>query len=114
MTRVRLLTSAVIGMGILIMIGLIVLVIGIVTKAGSGDDQTAQAQRAAAARSAISAPALRQDPVSLGLPAGAKVLRMTSVQDGLAVLIERPDGKLVIYVVPTRRKAAPFRIDVTE
>ena len=117
MTRVRLLTSAVIGMGILIMIGLVVLVIGIVTKAGSVGDPAAQTQQtpaARAARSAGSVQALRQDTASLGLPAGTKVLRMTSVRDGLAILIERPGGKLVIYVVPTRRKAAPFRIDLTE
>jgi len=100
----------VIGMGILILIGLVALVIGLVSKAGSGDDQASAAQQTSAARSA---PALRQDPVSLGLPAGSKVLRMTSVQDGLAILIEQPGGRLVIYVVPTRRKTAPFRINVT-
>ena len=117
MTRVRLLTSAVIGMGVLILIGLVALVIGIVNKAGNSDDQTSRTQQASAARSVKAvgpAMALRQDPVSLGLPAGAEVLRMTAVQDGLAILIKQPGGGLVIYVVPTRKKAPPFRINVTQ
>ena len=85
MTRVRLLTGTVIGMGVLILIGLIVLVIGIVYKAGVADGpETTAPQRGAAPAAAGE---LRTDPVSLGLPAESIVLRMTNIRGGLAVLV---------------------------
>ena len=105
MSRVRLLIGAVIGMGVLIVIGLVVLIAGIVYKAG----ETAGPETAAPAAVGT----LRTDAVSLGLPAGTKVLRMTDVRGALAVLVLLPSGEQVIYAVPLDRRQAPFRIQVT-
>ena len=55
---------------------------------------------------------LRTDPVSLGLPAGAEVLRMTAVGRALAVLTRLPSGAQIIHVVPLDRRQAPLRIRV--
>ncbi len=106
----RLLIGAVIGMGVLIAIGLIVLFAGIVYKAG-GTDSPGKAGSEMAAPAA--AGKLRTDTVSLGLPAAAKVLRMTEVRGALAVLVLLPSGEQVIYAIPTDRRQAPFRIQVT-
>lgn len=100
MSRVRLLVGAVIGMGVLILAGLVVLIAGIVYKAGEADGPAA-------------AGGLRTDTVSLGLPAAAKVLQMTEVRGALAVLVRLPSGEQVIYAVPMDRRQAPFRIRVT-
>lgn len=102
MTRVRLLVGAVIGMGVLIVAGLIVLIAGIVYKAGGTDGlgPTAIGE-------------LRTDSVSLGLPAAAKVLQITQVRGALAVLLLLPSGEQVIYAVPLDRRQPPFRIQVT-
>ncbi len=105
MSRVRLLIGAVIGMGVLIVIGLVVLIAGIVYKAG----ETAGPETAVPA----AVGELRTDAVSLGLPAGTKVLRMTDVRGALAVLVLLPSGEQVIYAVPLDRRQAPFRIRVT-
>ena len=111
MTRVRLLTGAMVGMAVLILIGLIVLVIGIVYKAGVADspETTASQEEAAPATAAE----LRTDPVSLGLPAESMVLRMTNIRGGLAVLVRLPSGEQVIYAVPIDRRQPPLRIQVT-
>ena len=105
-----LLVGAVIGMGVLIAVGLIVLVVGIVYKAG-------EAEGPGPAGSETAAPAaigkLRTDAVSLGLPAAAKVLRMTQVRGALAVLVLLPSGEQVIYAVPVDRRQPPLRIQVT-
>lgn len=106
----RLLIGAVIGMGVLIAVGLIALIAGIVYKAG-GTDGPERASSEAAAPAA--AGTLRTDTVSLGLPAAAKVLRMTEVRGALAVLVLLPSGEQVIYAIPTDRRQAPFRIRVT-
>ena len=106
----RLLTGAVIGMGVLIVAGLIVLIAGIVYKAG-GTGGPERAGSGTAAPAAIGT--LRTDTVSLGLPAAAKVLRMTEVRGALAVLVLLPSGEQVIYAIPTDRRQAPFRIRVT-
>jgi len=107
-TRVRLLTGAVIGMGVLILIGLVVLVVGIINKAS-------ETPSAATARSTgqQTVAGLRSDAVSLGLPAGAKVLRMTDTRSGLAILVALPDGTQAIFVVPTHRKGPALRISVS-
>ena len=105
MTRERLLIGAVIGMGVLIVVGLVVLIAGIVYKAGG------TAGPETAARTVVGK--LRTDAVSLGLPAGAKVLRMTDVRGALAVLVLLPSGEQVIYTIPVDRRQAPFRIQVT-
>ena len=102
MTRVRLLVVAVIGMGVLIVAGLIVLVAGIVYKAG-GTNGPGPADIGK----------LRTDSVSLGLPAAAKVLQITQVRGALAVLVLLPSGEQVIYAVPLDRRQPPFRIQVT-
>ncbi|MYI48874.1 MAG: hypothetical protein F4114_07285 [Rhodospirillaceae bacterium] len=106
----RLLIGAVIGMGVLIVIGLVVLIAGIVYKAGetAGPEMTGSETAAPAAVGK-----LRTGAVSLGLPAAAKVLRMTEVRGGLAVLVLMPSGEQVIYAVPLDRRQAPFRIQVT-
>lgn len=106
----RLLIGAVIGMGVLIVIGLVVLIAGIVYKAGetAGPERTGSETAAPAAFGK-----LRTGAVSLGLPAAAKVLRMTEVRGGLAVLVLMPSGEQVIYAVPLDRRQAPFRIQVT-
>ena len=110
MTRERLLIGAVIGMGVLIVIGLVVLIAGIVYKAGeTAGLETGGSETAAPAAVGT----LRTDTVSLGLPAGAKVLRMTDVRGALAVLVLLPSGEQVIYAVPLDRRQAPFRIRVT-
>lgn len=110
MTRVRLLVGAVIGMGVLIVVGLIVLFAGIVYKAGG-------TVTAGMPGSEMAAPAfvgkLRTDAVSLGLPTAAKVLRMTEIRGALAVLVLLPSGEQVIYAVPMDRRQAPFQIKVT-
>ena len=110
MTRVRLLVGAVIGMGVLIAAGLVVLVAGILYKAG-------EPKGSGTAGSEAAGPAdigkLRTDTVSLGLPAAAKVLRMTQVRGALAVLVRLPSGEQVIYAVPMDRRQPPFRIQVT-
>lgn len=112
MTRERLLTSAVIGMGVLILIGLVVLVVGIVNKAADGAQDPSGA--AAGRSDAMTADrAMRTDSVSLGLPAGVKVRRMSAVAGGIAILVERQGGALEIYVVPTHRKDPPLRIGVS-
>ncbi len=105
MSRVRLLIGAVIGMGVLIVIGLVVLIAGIVYKAGETVGPEAAVPAAVGE--------LRTGAVSLGLPAGAKVLRMTDVRGALAVLVLLPSGEQVIYAVPLDRRQAPFRIRVT-
>jgi len=56
---------------------------------------------------------LRTDAVSLGLPAGTKVLQMTEARGALAVLVLRPSGAQAIYAVPLDRRQAPFRIQIT-
>ncbi len=106
----RLLIGAAIGMGVLIVVGLVVLIAGIVYKAGetAGPETTGSETAAPAA-----AGKLRTGAVSLGLPAAAKVLRMTEVRGGLAVLVSMPSGEQVIYAVPLHRRQAPFRIHVT-
>ena len=111
MTRVRLLTGAVVGMAVLILIGLIVLVVGIVYKAGVADSPETTAPQGEAAPAA--AGELRTDPVSLGLPAESIVLRMTNIRGGLAVLVRLPSGEQVIYAVPIDRRQPPLRIQVT-
>ena len=103
----RWLIGAVIGMGVLIVIGLAVLVAGIVYKAGDGDGAGPEAVAPAAAGK------LRTGVLSLGLPAAAKVLRMTEVRGGLALLVLMPSGEQVIYAVPLDRRQPPFRIRVT-
>lgn len=112
MTRVRLLTGAVVGMGVLIVIGLVVLIVGIVYKAGETDRTEATAD---SGRTALPATVrnMRADPVSLGLPAASKVLRMTEVGGGVALLVVLPSGEQVVYVVPVDRSQKPFRIHVT-
>ena len=110
MTRERLLIGAVIGMGVLIVIGLVVLIAGIVYKAGeTAGPETAGSETGA--RAVVGK--LRTDAVSLGLPAGAKVLRMTDVRGALAVLVLLPSGEQMIYTIPVDRRQAPFRIQVT-
>ncbi len=106
MTRVRLLVGAVIGMGVLIAVGLVVLVAGIVYKAGGTAGGTESPGPADIGK-------LRTDAVSLGLPAAAKVLQITQVRGALAVLVRLPSGEQVIYAVPMDRRQAPFRIQVT-
>lgn len=110
MTRVRLLVGAVIGMGVLIVVGLIVLFAGIVYKAGEADSPGIAGSETAAP---VAVGKMRTDTVSLGLPAAAKVLRMTEVRGALAVLVLMPSGAQVIYAVPIDRRQAPFRINVT-
>lgn len=112
MTRVRLLTGAVIGMGVLILIGLVVLAVGIVYKAGEADRQEATMDPRREAPPAT-VRNMRTDPVSLGLPAASKVLRMTAVGGGVALLVLLPSGEQVVYVVPANRRQPPFRIHVT-
>ena len=112
MTRVRLLTGAVIGMGVLILIGLVVLAVGIVYKAGEADRPEAAADPRPEAPPAT-VPNMRTDPVSLGLPAASKVLRMTAVGGGVALLVLLPSGEQIVYVVPVNRRQPPFRIHVT-
>ena len=110
----RLLTGAVIGMGVLIVAGLIVLIAGIVYKAGGTDGpERAGSGTAAPAAAPNAIGTLRTDTVSLGLPAASKVLRMTEVRGALAVLVLLPSGEQVIYAIPTDRRQAPFRIRVT-
>ena len=105
----RFLTAAVIGMGVLILIGLIALAVGVARKAGGGDGAGAAAQEAAAGP----ALPLRTDPVSLGLPAGTEVLSMTAVgRHALAVLTRLPSGAQIIHVVPLDSRQAPLRIRV--
>ena len=106
----RLLVSAVIGMGVLIAVGLVVLIVGIVYRAGE-----AEGPGTAGSGPAVPAAAgkLRTDAVSLGLPAAARVLRMTEVRGALAVLVLLPSGEQVIYAVPLDRRQVPLRIKVT-
>lgn len=112
MTRVRLLTGAVVGMGVLILIGLAVLIVGIVYKAGETDRPEATADPGPAMLPAT-VRTMRTDPVSLGLPAASKVLRMTAVGGGVALLVLLPSGEQVVYVVPVNRRQPPFRIHLT-
>lgn len=105
MTRVRLLVGAVIGMGVLIAAGLVVLVAGILYKAGEAE--------VPGSAGPADIGELRTDSVSLGLPAAAKVLRMTQVRGALAVLVRLPSGEQVIYAVPLDRRQPTFRIQVT-
>ncbi len=114
-THQRFLTAAVIGMGVLILIGLIALAVGVARKAGGGDGAGATAAepgRPVAETAAGPALPLRTDPVSLGLPAGAEVLRMTPVGRALAVLTRLPSGAQIIHVVPLDSRQAPLRIRV--
>ena len=104
------LIGAVIGMGLLIAVGLIVLIVGIVYKAGDTDRPRETGFRTAAP---AAGGGLRTDAVSLGLPAGTRVLRMTEVRGALAVLVLLPSGEQVIYAVPMERRQAPFRIRIT-
>ena len=120
MTRVRLLVGAVIGMGVLIALGLVVLIAGLVYRAGEAQGPATAGSATAAPETAApetAAPAsvgrLRTDTVSLGLPAAAKVLRVTEVRGALAVLVLLPSGAQVIYAVPLDRRQAPIRIQVT-
>lgn len=103
--RTRILIGAVIGMGVLIAIGLVVLIAGIVYKAGEAADPATTAPTALGA--------MRTDPVSLGLPAGAKVVQMTEVGGALALLVLLPTGEQVVYAVPLDRPQPPFRLRVT-
>ena len=106
----RLLVGAVIGMGVLIAVGLVVLIAGIVYKAGESEGPGMAASEPAGP-AAIGK--LRTDAVSLGLPAAAKVLQITQVRGALAVLVRLPSGEQVIYAVPLDRRQPPFRIQVT-
>ena len=111
MTRERLLIGAVIGMGVSILIGLIVLIVGIVYKAGVADGPEATAPQGKA--TPASSGDMRTDPVSLGLPAESNVLQMMQIRGGLAVLVRLPSGEQVIYAVPLDRSRPPLRIQVT-
>ncbi|MCY4237974.1 MAG: hypothetical protein OXC93_06440 [Rhodospirillaceae bacterium] len=108
MMRVRLLIGAVIGMGVLILIAVVMLVVGIIDEAG--ETTTVSTSRSSLPQIVGD---LRSDPVSLGLPAGAKVLRMTDTRSGLAILVAWPDGSQVIFVVPIHRKGPALRISVS-
>ncbi len=106
--RVRLLIGAVIGMGVLILIAVVMLVVGII-------DETGEPPTVSTSRSSLPQIVgdLRSDPVSLGLPADTKVLRMTDTRSGLAILVALPDGTQVIFVVPIHRKEPALRISVS-
>jgi len=106
--RVRLLIGAVSWMGVLILIAVVMLVVGIINEAG--ETPTVSTSRSSVSQIVAD---LRSDPVSLGLPADARVLRMTDTRSGLAILVALPDGAQVIFVVPTHRKGSALRISVS-
>ena len=113
MTRVRLLTGAVIGMGVLILAGLVALVIGIVNKAG--DDGRGATPDTKTTRHQVRVPLVPRTGVeSLNLPTGAIVLKMTAVSSGLVVLVKMPSGEQIIYMMPLYKKQKPFRINLTK
>lgn len=71
-------------MGVLIVAGTVALVVAIVQRAsGSGEGTTLGV-------------------VTLGQPAGTRILAITEAEDRLAVLVARPDGERVLLVDPRR------------
>lgn len=82
----RALKALVIGMAVLIFAGVVVLIIGIVDKAGDLDGKTA-------------APAASFDPATIDLPAGATVQETRIDGDRIVIRLTLADGTARLLVI---------------
>jgi hypothetical protein len=94
-----LLKFAVIGMGVLIVVGVAALGYGLATRGGSLMRAPADAQRALA--------------VPLGLPAGTQVRHVAMGERGVAIHVEVPGQGPQVFVVPLSGAGPILRIAVT-